>query len=327
MKRALITGGNGFIGSHLIEYLVSKNVQVRCIDKAQGDFKWSKGIDVEVIRGDLNDTDILKSAVSDVDVIFHLAGRTRGATREEFFQDNVQTTENLLRVIADVNPGLKRFVLISSQAVTGPSNDGPFRNESDEPNPISYYGESKLAAEKIVQSYSHRLPVTIIRPPSVYGPRDRDVLEFFKYIKKGISPILGVREKTVSFIFVDDLVRGMCMAAESPAATGQIYFITSDQPVTWDEISDEISELMKKKAIRVYLPGFILSFIALIMETGSKIRGEYSLLTRKKVQELIQPNWTVDGSKARNDLGFVAETPFKEGLRKAFDWYKEQGLI
>jgi len=327
MKRALITGGNGFIGSHLIEYLAAKNVKLRCIDISQGDFKWSKGIDVEVIRGDLNNSDIIKNAVSDVDVVFHLAGRTRGAAREEFFQDNVQTTENLLRVIADVNPKLKRFVLISSQAVVGPSFGGVPRNESSEPNPISYYGESKLAAERIVQSYGYLLPVTIIRPPTVYGPRDVDVLEFFRYVKKGISPILGVREKTVSVIYVNDLVRGMCMAAEHPAAIGQTYFITSDEHITWDEIGDEITALMDKKAVRLFLPGSILSFIALIMETGSKIRGKYSLLTRKKVHELVQSNWTLDGSKARQDLGFTAETPFREGLRNAYNWYQEQGLI
>jgi nucleoside-diphosphate-sugar epimerase len=327
MKRALITGGNGFIGSHLIEYLVAKNVKVRCIDKSQGDFRWSEGIEVEVIRGDLNDGDILKNAVSDVDVVFHLAGRTRGAMKEEFFQDNVQTTENILRAIIEFNPQLKRFVLISSQAVVGPSLDGIPRNESSELNPISYYGESKLAAERIVQAYSSRLPMTIIRPPTVFGPRDMDVLEFFRYIKMGISPILGAREKTVSMIYVSDLVRGMCLAAEHPAAVGQTYFIASDQTVTWNEISDAISELMEKKVIRIYIPGCILTFIALITETVSKIRGKYSLLTLKKVQELVQSNWVVDGSKARHDLGFVAETTLKEGLEKAFAWYKEQGLI
>jgi dihydroflavonol-4-reductase len=327
MKRVLVTGSNGFIGSHLVECLLKKDIKLRCLDKSHSRFHWDDEIQAEFILGDLNDSDMMRDIVANVDVIFHLAGRTRGATREEFFQDNVYTTENLLRAVVDTNSHLKRFVLISSQAVVGPSVGGSCRNELDAPNPISYYGESKLAAERIVRSYSDRLPVTIIRPPSVYGPRDMDVLEFFRYVKKGIIPILGVREKIVSVIFVDDLIRGMCLAAENPVAIGQTYFLTSDQQVTWDEISDEIVALMQKKAIRVYLPGSILLCIAVIMEIGSKIRGKYSLLTRKKVRELIQPNWVVDGSKARNELGFVAKTELKEGLRKAFEWYQEQALI
>ena len=243
--KVLITGANGFIRSHLVEELIKKNAEVRCLVR-----KDSKGIylnNLNIQRYAVNYSDISSlmktDALENIDYFFHLAGITKGVTEKDFFEGNVLPTKNILEVLKIRNIQLKRFIFLSSQAAAGPAKSiEDFTEINDLPKPVEYYGASKLEAEKIVQKYSDIIPITIIRPCGVYGPRDVDFFNIFKQIHKGISLFYGNRNKYLSLIYVGDLIEGILKAAFSENSIGKTYFLCNDQPFRWQDINLTISK-------------------------------------------------------------------------------------
>jgi len=183
-RHVLVTGGSGFIGSHLVEILLAQGHAVRCLLRDPGRPRWLAGLPVEIQRGDCTDPASLISAVQGVEQVFHLAGVTRARRRRDYFLHNLRGTGNLLRACATADNPPRRFVFLSSQAAAGPSRDGRPLTEDDAPAPLTAYGLSKLAAEKAVLGYAHRLPTVVLRPSTVYGPRDRDFLEYLQWVHR-----------------------------------------------------------------------------------------------------------------------------------------------
>ena len=216
--KALVTGATGFIGSHLVEALLDKNVEVRCLVRPNSNRRWLEDREVEYCVGDCRDYDSLPAAVSGVDCVFHLAGVVRARKYQDYFLSNSTGTRNLLQACLQKNPGLDRFVLVSSQAAAGPSPDGQPLKESDAARPISAYGWSKLMAEKEVLEKKNDLPVVVVRPSPVYGPRDRDFHSLFKMIKLGLRPVIGREERYIHLTYVQDVVEGAWLASRSGAA-------------------------------------------------------------------------------------------------------------
>ncbi len=162
---------------------------------------------------------------------FHVAGVTKRVTKQQFRQGNVESTQNLLEAIKVKEPTLKWSVFVSSQAAIGPSKTpDDYKSENECPLPIEFYGESKFIAEQIVQEYGATVPFTIIRPSSVYGPRDMDFLNIFKQINKRFNIYAGDRSESISIIYVDDLVEGIVQAEKSGHAEVQIYHLCEDEP-------------------------------------------------------------------------------------------------
>jgi len=327
MQTALITGSNGFIGSHLAKFLLEKGFKVRCMVRRTSNLKWLRSLTIEYAYADLSDVPALEKAVDGVDYIFHLGGRTKSITREAYFEANEQGTQNLVHAAKEINPKLKRFVYVSSQAAAGPSQGLNPRKESDVPAPVTWYGESKLAGEKVVMDDADCIPVVVIRPPSVYGPRDTDVFEIFKAVKWHIKPALGWQKRYASFIYVDDLVQGIYLAAVSDHSTGKIFFLISDPVVSWQDMNDRIAEAMQIKAVTVHLPIFIFTLLALVRDMLARITGKASILNLQKINELKQPYWICDGSKARNMLGFQPEYPLEKGVQNTLKWYVDHGWL
>src|SRR4029077_2990286 len=143
---------------------------------------------------------------------------------------------------------IRRFVQISSLAAVGPGRDGKPVDEDTSHAPITPYGRSKLMGEEAARAASDLLPVTIVRPPAVYGPRDYGIFEFFKAVKGGMFPMIGRSEKRVSLVHVRDLVQGIILAGESEAATGRTYFISSDDDYSMRAVADLMAALMHKRA-------------------------------------------------------------------------------
>ncbi|HMK39593.1 MAG TPA: NAD-dependent epimerase/dehydratase family protein, partial [Bacteroidota bacterium] len=210
---ALVTGATGFIGSHLVELLLKQRYAVRVLLRKTSDTVWLKGLPLDYVYGDLFDRDALQKAVTGVDYVFHSAGVTKAKTPEEYFRGNTEGTANILESVSRHNPGLKRFVQISSQTAVGPSPGAAPVSEEAASRPITTYGRSKLKAEGVCAGYRNSIPITIVRPPAVYGPRDKDVYEFFNTMSKGLQPMVGMKEKYVSLVHVGDLVRGFLLAA------------------------------------------------------------------------------------------------------------------
>ncbi len=324
---ALVTGANGFIGSHLVERLLQQGYRVRCLVRKTSNLRWIQGLPIELIYGVLDDVATLVPAVRGVDYVFHLSGALRAITEAEFYQVNQFGTRNLLEACRQSAPNLKRFVYVSTQAAAGPSATGEPITEEDEPRPISLYGKSKLRGEQEVLQFQKYLPVTIVRPPAVYGPRDDDLLMLFKYIKFGIKPLVGSGDRLVSIIYVGDLVRGIQLAGEQGEAENQVYFLANPAPCTWLELENTIACAMGKKAITVRMPTAILDGIAWLSEGFARLLHRPAILNRDKSQEMKHRFWVVDASKAGRQLGFVASTPLGDGLKETYLWYRQQGWL
>lgn len=325
--RILITGGNGFIGSFLIESLLNQQHEIRCLVRKTSNLRWIKNLPVEYRYGDINVPETLQAAVQDCDWVFHLGGVTRARNEAEYLKVNATGTGNLLRACLKNNPGLKKFILVSSLAAAGPTTADLPLTEDMEPAPISAYGRSKAEAEKIVLSCQQDLPVAIIRPPAVYGPRDVDVFEIFRYVKWGIKPRIRGRKRFTSIIYIKDLIDGLILAAENPRSTGQTYFMAGDGYFSWEDIFDAVEAALDKKAYSITVPLGLMRLTAHLSEFFARFSSHPALLNLDKVQEMEQPAWICANQKAKTELGFQPKLSLAAGCKIAAQWYREQGWL
>jgi dihydroflavonol-4-reductase len=322
-----VTGGTGFIGSHLVEALLQQGVQVRCLLRKSSDPKWLKGLPVEFVHGDCNDKTSLKEGVKGTDWVFHLAGVTKAIREETYFEVNGFGTENLIHACLENNPRLQKFVYVSSQAAAGPSRTGNKRNESDPCEPVSIYGQSKRMGEELALGHAHELPVLILRPSGVYGPRDKDIFAFFKCLYKRINPCLVGQDQHISLCYVQDIVRGILLAAGAQTKSGEIFFLSDGNDYRMKEIGDIFAQAMGVRALCIRVPKQMIFGIAFFSEYLSKFSQKPALLNRDKVEEMIQKDWVCDITKAKMVLGFEPRFPLPEGAKSTFEWYKKENWL
>jgi len=325
--KALVTGANGFVGSHLVEGLLVRGYQVRCLVRKTSDLRWLSGLEVEYVYGDIVEKDSLKNAFEAIDFVFHVAGLTKAKTKEEYFKANARGTENLVEACLEENPGIRRLIYISSQAAVGPGHDEHPLDETTPCHPITHYGESKLAGERIVLKHASELPVTIIRPPAVYGPRDSDMLGFFKMANKGIRISFGRGESFLSLVYVKDLVEGIILAVENPRSVSQTYFIADERIYSWSEAFEIIARVMNKKTIPVRIPKTVVFFLAFLSESFAKLSGKATTFNLQKAKEITRRYWMLDVSKAKAELGFAPRYDLERGAEETVRWYKENGWL
>ncbi|MDQ7797881.1 MAG: NAD-dependent epimerase/dehydratase family protein [Candidatus Edwardsbacteria bacterium] len=324
---ALLTGASGFIGSHLAEGLLEKGFRVRALVRTASNLRWLKGLDLELAYGSFDDQPSLYDAVSGADYIFHLAAAKSGS-RDRIFHHNVEATVNLAKAAIENAPGIRRFVFSSSQAAAGPSDrlEEP-RCESHQCRPISDYGRSKLEAERQLLKLAEQIPITIVRPPTVYGPRDTDVLLYFQWINRGLALLPGFKKRYAHLIFVGDLAQGMVAAARSDAAAGKTYFLSHPQSHSWQEISWAIARSLNKKPLPLMVPLGLANFAALLAEGGALATGGNSIFNRQKVREMSQKYWTCSPGRAQKDFGFNCRYDLKRGLEITARWYRENDWL
>jgi len=315
--RALLTGPTGFIGSHLAEELLNKGYKVTCLVRKASSLKWIEGLDVTLSYGDCLDPDSLDAALAGADLVFHLAGVTRAPSEADFLEVNARGTENLIEAASRRLPRIKRFVYVSSLAAVGPSRNGKPVNEDTEPRPVSAYGKSKLEAERAVMKHAGSVPVTIIRPPAVYGPRDRDFYLLYRMLNMGVFPYWG--ESQYSLIYVEDLVKGIVRAAESKEADGKIFFLSEDSPHSNLEIAKAIAESLGCRPVRLRLPR---SAVTVIAGLGKLFGADNSIINVDKARELRHPRWVCDPARAQNELGFSSNVPMDKGFTWTANWYR-----
>ena len=227
-----MTGGTGFIGSHLVEALLQRGIQVRCLLRKTSDLKWLKGLPIEVHWGDCNDKNSLREAVKGVDQVFHLAGVTKAVHEKTYFEVNAFGTENLIHACLENNPHIQKFIYLSSQAAAGPCRNGNKKRESDQCEPVSPYGQSKRMGEELALAHAHELPLLILRPSAVYGPRERDIYTFFKLLSKRIKPCLSGQDQHISLCYVEDIVQAILLAAQVQGVQWRNIF-----PLRWSRLS------------------------------------------------------------------------------------------
>ncbi len=324
---AVVTGANGFVGSHLVDYLLAKKHKVRCITRKSSNLRWLEGKEVEIFDCGLKDKDGLRKAFQNAEYIYHVAGIVKSKTAEGYFDGNVETTRCLLETAVEAKDSIKRFIIVSSQTAGGPSLDGKPVTENSPFKPITTYGRSKLAQEDLARSFMDRLPITICRAPAVYGERDTEIFIFFQTFNKGLMTTIGFDKKLVSLIHVVDLAEGFYLAATSDAAMGQLYYISSEEPVTWEEVGNITSRVLNKKPFKVKVPHTIVFIIAAIAQFFSLFRKQAATLNIEKARDITQKAWICDTSKAMNELGYRQKISLEEGIKRTCNWYKEMGWI
>ena len=324
---ALVTGGTGFIGSHTVELLLQRGFTVRCLVRAtRHGMGWLEGLPVEIVKTDFLDRASLIRAVQDIDTIFHIAGVTKAKSDDEYVRGNVQTTEALLEA-ACANPSLQKFCFVGSLTAVGPSPDGTPLTEDSPCHPITAYGRSKLEAEQLCLSYRERIPLVVLRPPAVYGPRDRDVFEIFRGVHLGISPIFGKGEKTLSLIHGADLARALIEATLAETTTGQVYFATDPVVYRYSDLVATLATLMKKRTLAIRIPPLFLQGLASVIEGVSYFLSSPAILNTDKARDLLQPHWVCSGRKLEEHTGFTVSVPIEERLRTTYAWYRHHGWL
>ena len=331
--KAYVTGGTGFIGSHLVKRLVDQGYYVTCLIRQTSNLRWldhllvTKSPQVELVMGDLHDVATLAQHVRDVDLVFHLAGLTKAPDAATYDRVNAEGTKHLIEACLGAQANLDRFVYCSSLAAVGPSSDATPNTEDVSPQPLTDYGSSKLKGELIVREYADQLPITIVRPPAVYGPRDVDIFLFFQMINRGIMPILGDTNKLLSLVHVKDLVAGIYTAAVSERAIGETYFLTDGEIHTWLEIERVIADALEMRPLKVKVPLFLLDFISIFTEAAAKITRQTPTLNRQRVRDLKQRFWICDSTKAQKELDYRPTYFLQKGMQETADWYRTNGWL
>jgi nucleoside-diphosphate-sugar epimerase len=327
VKKVLVTGGTGFIGSHVAELLLSRGYSVTCLVRDPQNLRWLSGLNIEVMTGDCLLKETLEPAVKDASFVIHAAGLTKAKRAREYYEVNQIGTQNILEACMRHNPGLEKFVFISSLAAAGPSREGKPVTAQDAPCPVSDYGKSKLSAEHEVLKYKDRFPVVILRPSAVYGPRDRDMYELFRWASRGITLEIRGKEKFLNFCYVGDLVQAIALTLERQVSSGNIYFVAEDRPYSWSEFRETLLTTGKVKAVTIRIPQVAAYLIGLVSELGSLFTFRPALTNRQKIREAVQQYWTCDLKKIENDLGFKAFYPLQQGLSSTWRWYRDNGWL
>lgn len=323
--RALITGASGFVGGRLRQALLEAGADVVAIRRRSSP-EPSEGRSVEA---DYADVARLEAVVRDErpDVVYHVAGATKGVAYEDFQRANVMPTRNLLAALEAAHPGVKRFVLVSSLAAYGPSTAARPHREEHEPAPIEHYGRSKLEAERVLADEAKAVTWTIIRPGGVYGPGDVDYFNLFREIEGRRNVYFGNRERWFSGVYVDDCVRAIVAAAYADAAANQAYFICDGVPVTWGTFQEAIVRASGRKVLTLNLPEVLVDVAAVFGELATKIDGKPRLFNKQKAKMGAQEAWTCQHDAARRDFGYEPQVDVERGVALALAWYRNNGWL
>jgi nucleoside-diphosphate-sugar epimerase len=314
--KVLVTGGTGFIGSHLVEELIRQGYNVSCLIRSRSRLFWIEGFPVNLIEGDCRAVEPLKDLIGDFDYIFHLAGITKTSSAAEFYCTNSKGTSDFVGMVVRHNSRIKRFVHLSTLAAAGPCKDGIPADTSSEPEPVSDYGKSKLEGEQCVLGYKDDIPVTVIRPPAVYGPRDKDMYVIFKMIQHGLFPHWG--ESYYSMIYVEDLVRAIIDSATTDKTIGKTYYLSDLNVYSNCNIADTIAEELNCHYLKIRVPKFLMHPIAGISEKILK----HSIINLDKIRELNYSHWVCNSDDAMKDFDFDPKVCLKEGIKWTANWYK-----
>lgn len=321
-----LTGANGFVGSHIAESCLKEEFQLTCLLRKSSDTTFIRNLIYTRVTGDINDENALSRFVRNQNIIIHNAGLTKAKNESEYMEVNANGTKNILNAILQFNPKIRRFILISSQAAVGPTSSSEPLDESIPKRPITAYGRSKARAEEICQEYSNKIPITIIRPPAIFGPREKDIYEYFRIINKGIQPVIG-QENTFSVVSIQNLVKGILISIHKQNKNLECYFITDEGDYTWDQFSSMIADQLNKKPIKIKIPNWIVIIMVGINEVYSKIFKKAVLLNKEKLKEMKQTRWVVTSQKATKELGYRPVLTTKQAIAITVDWYKENGWL
>lgn len=321
--KALVTGATGFVGSHLVEALQRSGAEVTALARSPEKASVLAARRIRVVPGDLHDFEALENAARDQDVIYHVAGIVAACTEADFLRANRDGTRNV--IAAAERSGRPRVVLVSSLAAGGPACRGAPLNGQEPPRPVTAYGRSKLAGEQIVRTST--LPWSIVRPPIVYGPRDREVLKIFRIARLGIAPVFGDGSQELSAVHAADLAQALIAAGTSESTVGGTYNACHPEVFTSSELARAIGATMGRSVGTVRIPALLGRALLSVTEASARVIRKATILTTDKANEFFQPAWTGDPTPLTRDSGWRAAYDLRTGLADTYQWYRKVGWL
>lgn len=321
--KALVTGATGFVGGHLVEALLQRGHEVTVLARSPAKAASLVNSGVRVFRGDLHDIRALDLAVDGQDLVYHVAGLVAARDEAEFLRGNRDGTLNI--VAAAERRKTSRFVLVSSLAAAGPSLKGEPLTGREPPRPVTAYGRSKLAAEQVVTASSLRW--SIVRPPLVYGPRDREVLKVFRLARLRIAPVFGDGAQELSAVHAVDLAEALVAVGMSPTTPGGIYTACHPEVFTSAQLGRAIAATMGHSVTTIRIPVWMGRPLLAVIQSASRIARQPTILTTDKANEFFQPAWTADPESLTRDTGWRARYDLARGLADTYAWYRRAGWL
>jgi nucleoside-diphosphate-sugar epimerase len=324
MKRILITGASGFIGGFLVEEALQRGWEVTAALRATSDRTWLQDARIRFLELNFrNEADLqekLKKAER-FDFIIHNAGSTKEPNRENYFAANFENTKRFVEALQNNEQAPDKFLYVSSLAAIGPAKYDQWLKPERPPQPVTFYGESKLAAEQYLASLTD-FPWAAVRPTAVFGPRERGIYLAIKLAARGWAFLLGSKPQRLSFIYVKDLVQLMFAALER-GRSGKIYLASDGKAYSSEELSKAVEAVTGKKTFQLKIPLPLVRAAAGISEIAGKIQGETPPLNLEKLAELTAESWLCDMTETFGDLDFQPRYDLYSGMAETVKWYKE----
>jgi nucleoside-diphosphate-sugar epimerase len=321
--KVLLTGASGFVGSHILDSLRARDIPSVVLLRPTSNQRFLQHHlpKVQVRQGSIAEPEGLRAAMVGITHVIHCAGCTRVRKVAEFRQTNQLGTRNVVEAVNLHAANVKRVVHISSLAVSGPATAAQPAREDDSPNPVSEYGQSKLAGELELRR-ACRVDFTILRPPAVYGPRDTEFLALFKAVRSHLLPRPSGKQ-ALSLVFVRDLAEAAVACLEPPAAVGKTYFVAGREVVTGRLMAQEIASTMKQWTVPLPVPVSVFWLVCLAHAVRSRLTGRPSLLNMQKFAELRAPGWVCDPSRFEKEIGYECRTTLRLGIAETLSWYRQ----
>ena len=330
--KILITGASGFIGSFIVEEALRRGFETWAAVRQSSSRAFLKDERIHFIELDFSSEIRLKEQLHEhqFDYVVHAAGVTKCLHQETFFRINTEGTKNLVRALMALKMPLQRFVYISSLSIMGAIREQqPYTEmmESDDAKPNTAYGQSKLEAEKWLESLHSPFPYVILRPTGVYGPRERDYFMMAKSIKGHVDFAVGFQQQDITFVYVSDVVQAVFLALEK-GKTGRKYFLSDGEVYQSSTFSHLIrQELGNPWWIRITAPLWVLRIVTFCGEYIGRLTGKVTALNNDKYHIMRQRNWRCDITPARQELGYEPQVKLEEGVKRSIQWYKENGWL
>ena len=325
-KTILLTGATGLVGSHTAEALCRQGVRVRALVRPTSNTGRLEALGVELVHGALPDSDPLRRALDATDTVLHLAAVTSARSSAEYDRTNAEGTAALLRAALAATTPPRRFVYLSSMAAVGPSVNGRPVRPHDTPRPLTAYGRSKLAGEAHCLSVRDRIEIVVLRAPTVYGPRDRDVYHFFRLAARGVLPVPTGPARPLQLLHVEDLAAALVHAATVERAAG-VFHVAEPRAYTWEQVARLVAQAVGVRARVVRVPASLIRAAGLATEWLGAVRGARTIFDREKASELLAPGWLCDTAATAEEFGFEPRIGLEEGLRGTAAWYRGEGWL
>ena len=325
--KVLITGASGFLGFHLINAAIENNLEVYAAVRGKSDIKHLQELPIHFVQVNFSDMQGLKDLFSEhhFDYVIHAAGTTKANSQKEYDLVNNQYTQNLALAAEKEKKQIKRFVFISSLAATGPIKTGEGKiKEDNHPNPVTAYGKSKLKAEKNLEKVD--LPITILRPTAIYGPREKDIFLINQYLKQGFEPYIGRKPQKLSFIYGKDVADLAVKVLTNQNANG-IYNISDGNEYSRYDYAVIVKKLLGKKTLKLHLPVPVVKALLFAVEKLSRSFNKVPAVNNEKLHELTAENWICDIKKATEELNYLPGYNLEQGLTASIEWYKKNNWL